>query len=216
MTAHRLLEPTQLNAAPQNADMVQVRGGTFRMGSDRHYREEAPVHRVTVNGFWIDRTPVTNAQFRRFVEETGHVTFAELPPKPEDYPGALPHMRDRVPSSSARRHIRFRSPSVRSGGRTASVRNGSGPMVPAARSRASTITRSCTSPMRTRKPTRAGRARSCRQRPSGSSRRVAAWRMPSSPGATSSCLADARWRTPGRASSHTRTSRHTFTSARRR
>src|SRR5829696_6314878 len=123
--AYRLLEAVVRSAAaPQQADMVHVSGGTFRMGSDRHYREEAPVHRVTVNGFWIDRTPVTNAQFRRFVEETGHVTFAELPPKPEDYPGALPHMRDRVPSSSARRHIRFRSPSVRSGGRTASVRNG--------------------------------------------------------------------------------------------
>ena len=71
MTAHRLLEPTaQLTAAPQHADIVHVSGGTFRMGSDRHYREEAPAHRVTVDGFWIDRTPVTNAQFRRFVEET--------------------------------------------------------------------------------------------------------------------------------------------------
>ena len=40
--------------------MVFVPGGTFRMGSDRHYPEEAPVHRVTVDGFWIDETPVTN------------------------------------------------------------------------------------------------------------------------------------------------------------
>jgi formylglycine-generating enzyme len=93
VTAYRLLEPVvRPAAAAQQADMVHVEGGTFRMGSDRHYREEAPVHRVTVDGFWIDRTPVTNAQFRRFVEATGHVTFAELPPKPEDYPGALPHM----------------------------------------------------------------------------------------------------------------------------
>jgi len=43
-----------------HADMVFTPGGTFRMGSDKHYAEEAPVHRVTVGAFWIDRTPVTN------------------------------------------------------------------------------------------------------------------------------------------------------------
>src|ERR1700742_2545143 len=74
------------------ADMIRIPGGTFRMGSDKHYPEEAPVHRVTVDGFWIDRTPVTNAQFRAFVEATGHMTFAEIAPDPKDYPGALPHM----------------------------------------------------------------------------------------------------------------------------
>jgi formylglycine-generating enzyme required for sulfatase activity len=47
--------------------MVWIPGGTFRMGSDRHYPEEAPVHRVTVSGFWIDRTPVSNRQFKEFV-----------------------------------------------------------------------------------------------------------------------------------------------------
>jgi formylglycine-generating enzyme len=72
--------------------MIFVPGGTFLMGSDRHYREEAPAHRVTVDGFWIDRTPVTNREFRKFVNATGHVTFAELRPDPKDYPGALPHM----------------------------------------------------------------------------------------------------------------------------
>ena len=72
--------------------MVWIPGGTFRMGSDKHYPEEAPVHRVTVDGFWMDRAPVTNRQFRDFVNATGHVTFAELPPDPKDYPGALPHM----------------------------------------------------------------------------------------------------------------------------
>jgi len=73
-------------------DMVSIPGGTFRMGSDKHYAEEAPVHRVTVDAFWIDRTPVTNRQFREFVRATGHVTFAEIPPDPKDYPGALPNM----------------------------------------------------------------------------------------------------------------------------
>jgi sulfatase modifying factor 1 len=79
-------------AEPVHPDMNWVPGGTFRMGSDRHYPEEAPVHRVTVDAFWIDRTPVTNRQFRKFVEATGYVTFAEIAPDPRDYPGALPHM----------------------------------------------------------------------------------------------------------------------------
>jgi sulfatase modifying factor 1 len=73
-------------------DMVMIPGGTFRMGSDRHYPEEAPVHSVTVTPFWIDRTPVTNRQFRQFIDTTGYVTVAEIAPDPKDYPGALPHM----------------------------------------------------------------------------------------------------------------------------
>jgi len=73
-------------------EMVWIEGGTFRMGSDSHYPEEKPVHRVELDGFFMDATPVTNAQFRAFVEATNHVTFAELAPDPKDYPGALPHM----------------------------------------------------------------------------------------------------------------------------
>jgi formylglycine-generating enzyme len=72
--------------------MTLIHGGTFRMGSNRHYPEEAPVHRVTVGPFRIDCTPVTNRQFKAFVKATSHVTFAEIPPDPKDYPGALPHM----------------------------------------------------------------------------------------------------------------------------
>jgi formylglycine-generating enzyme len=72
--------------------MIWIPGGTFRMGSDRHYPEEAPVHRVTVDGFWMDRYPVTNGQFREFVRATKHVTVAEIIPDPRDYPGMLPHM----------------------------------------------------------------------------------------------------------------------------
>jgi formylglycine-generating enzyme required for sulfatase activity len=74
------------------ADMVRIPGGTFRMGSNDHYPEEAPVHRVTVDEFWIDQTPVTNRQFKAFVKATGHKTYAEIPPDPMDYPGALPDM----------------------------------------------------------------------------------------------------------------------------
>jgi formylglycine-generating enzyme len=72
--------------------MVWIPGGTFRMGSDHHYPEEAPAHEVSVDGLWMDRYTVTNREFRRFVETTGHVTFAERPPKAEDYPGAKPEM----------------------------------------------------------------------------------------------------------------------------
>ena len=50
---------------------VWVPGGTFRMGSDRHYPEEAPAHFAAVDGFWMDRTPVTNRDFRQFVDATG-------------------------------------------------------------------------------------------------------------------------------------------------
>jgi formylglycine-generating enzyme len=78
--------------APDTSDMVAIPGGEFRMGSDRHYPEEAPVHRVAVASFRIDRTPVTNRQFRAFVAATGYVTLAEIAPDPKDYPGALPHM----------------------------------------------------------------------------------------------------------------------------
>ena len=73
------------------------------MGSDHHYPEEAPAHRVTVDGFWIDRHAVTNAEFARFVRKTGHVTVAERAPDPADYPGARPELL--VPASTV-----FRSP----------------------------------------------------------------------------------------------------------
>src|SRR5260370_41961012 len=79
-------------SAPPRPNMIWIPGGTFCMGSDKHYPEEAPVHRVSVDGFWMDRTPVTNRQFRKFVNSTGYVTFAELTPDGKDYPDALPHM----------------------------------------------------------------------------------------------------------------------------
>ena len=72
--------------------MVWIPGGMFRMGSDHHYPEEAPSHRVSVDGFWMDPTPVTNRRFKEFVKATGYVTLAERIPDARDYPGALPHM----------------------------------------------------------------------------------------------------------------------------
>lgn len=70
--------------------MIRISGGTFRMGSDRFYPEEAPVRDVPIEGFWIDRYAVTNAEFAKFVRKTGYVTVAERPPNPADYPGAPP------------------------------------------------------------------------------------------------------------------------------
>jgi formylglycine-generating enzyme required for sulfatase activity len=67
---------------PPFANVVWVPGGTFRMGSDRHYPEEAPAHDVTVDGFWMDRYAVTKEQFHRFVDAIGYVTSAERPPDP--------------------------------------------------------------------------------------------------------------------------------------
>jgi sulfatase modifying factor 1 len=82
------------------SEMIYIPGGEFTMGSDHNYAEEKPTHRVKVDGFWIDKTPVTNAEFRRFVRQTGHVTFAEIAPDPKDYLGALPHMLKRDRSCS--------------------------------------------------------------------------------------------------------------------
>ena len=62
---------------PPAKDMVWVAGGSFTMGSDSHYPEEAPAHTVTVSGFWIDRFAVTNQQFARFVDETKYLTVAD-------------------------------------------------------------------------------------------------------------------------------------------
>jgi sulfatase modifying factor 1 len=68
--------------------MVWIPPGTFRMGSDMFYPEERPVHDARVDGFWIDRHTVTNADYEAFVAATGYVTLAERAPDPDDFPGA--------------------------------------------------------------------------------------------------------------------------------
>jgi formylglycine-generating enzyme required for sulfatase activity len=72
--------------------MVWIPAGTFLMGSDNHYPEEAPAHKVTVTGFYIDVHTVTNSEFARFVARTGYVTVAERPLDPLLYPGACPEL----------------------------------------------------------------------------------------------------------------------------
>jgi formylglycine-generating enzyme len=86
---------------PPPAGMVWIPGGEFSMGANdpqtltdpvgmQATTDSRPVHRVAVDGFWMDKTEVTNAQFARFVKATGYVTVAERPLRPEDFPGAPP------------------------------------------------------------------------------------------------------------------------------
>jgi sulfatase modifying factor 1 len=78
-------------AGPAPAGMVWIPGGQFWMGGDDgHMPDTRPWHRVYVDGYWMDRTEVTNEQFARFVNATGYVTVAERKPRPEDYPTAPP------------------------------------------------------------------------------------------------------------------------------
>jgi len=83
----RVAEIAVAEAAEQ---MAWLPGGTFAMGDERFYPEERPVRSVSVDGFWMDTHPVTAADFRRFVRETGYVTVAERPLASEDYPDADP------------------------------------------------------------------------------------------------------------------------------
>ena len=77
--------------APAPEGMVWIPGGEFSMGSEApEMRDARPFHRVTVEGFWMDQTEVTNAEFARFVKATGYVTIAERTPDAKDFPGAPP------------------------------------------------------------------------------------------------------------------------------
>ncbi|HEY6307899.1 MAG TPA: formylglycine-generating enzyme family protein [Candidatus Angelobacter sp.] len=90
------------NPAPGSAPagMVWIPGGEFSMGIQdprglpnggaNPMADARPIHRVSVDGFWMDQTDVTNEQFARFVKATGYVTVAERKPRLEDYPNALP------------------------------------------------------------------------------------------------------------------------------
>lgn len=156
------------------------------MGSDHHYPEEAPAHRVSVNSFWIDGAPVTNAEFRRFVEATNYVTFAELAPKASDYPRVAAHAEGRI--------ARLQTPCWQgksisgigdSGGSFASGRIGAALTEEEAGSRDLTNIPSFMSPIAMRRPTRSGLERNCRPRRNGSTQPGAVSTEPNSHGATS-------------------------------
>ncbi len=88
------------NPPPEDAPerMVWIPGGEFSMGAEDPRRLEhggnepmadaRPIHRVYVDGFWMDATEVTNEEFEKFVQATGYVTVAERTPRAEDFPGA--------------------------------------------------------------------------------------------------------------------------------
>ena len=91
--AHRLLAPAAPHCVAAGSDAPDdglrfIPGGSFRFGAAGTYPEEAPVRQQQVAGFWIASHDVTNAQFARFVRETGYVTLAERGLDPHDYPGA--------------------------------------------------------------------------------------------------------------------------------
>ena len=83
---------SSVEPATRRKGMRWIPGGTFAMGSERHYPEEAPVREVRVGAFWMDEHPVMNLEFTRFVKATGHVTAAEEPPDAGRYPGAKPDL----------------------------------------------------------------------------------------------------------------------------
>jgi formylglycine-generating enzyme len=78
-------------------DMVLIPAGSFIMGSDEYYPEESPSHEESVDSFFMDQHPVTNAEFRRFVKDTNYLTMAERTPNSRDFPDANPA--DLVPGS---------------------------------------------------------------------------------------------------------------------
>jgi formylglycine-generating enzyme len=96
-----LFRPTVANKGshpPVPEGMVWIPGGEFSMGANdtpglnevgmRATEDARPIHRVYVDGFFMDRTDVTNEQFARFVRATGYVTIAERTPTAADFPGA--------------------------------------------------------------------------------------------------------------------------------
>jgi formylglycine-generating enzyme required for sulfatase activity len=85
----RINDPRPPGAAPDG--MAWVPGGEFWMGTQEERMTDArPWHRVYVDGYWMDKTAVTNEQFAQFVKATGYVTVAERKPRAEDYPQAPP------------------------------------------------------------------------------------------------------------------------------
>ena len=87
---HREKLERMAQSSSASGDMVWIPGGRFTMGANDGQSDEKPLHDVKVDGFWMDKTEVTNEQFARFVAATGYVTVAERPPDPKQFPGVSP------------------------------------------------------------------------------------------------------------------------------
>ena len=90
--AGRRLYMSSTTSISPHQHMVWIPPGRFEMGCEEFYPEEAPVHEVELDGFWIDEHPVTVAEFRRFVKAVDHETVAERVPDAADYPDADPEL----------------------------------------------------------------------------------------------------------------------------
>ena len=112
---------------PPDAGMAWIPGGTFAMGSEDFYPEERPVHRVAVDGFWMDEHPVTAAEFRRFVRETGTSPWPSGRSTRRTTRTRIPSCSCRGRWSSAGRRARSTSATIATGGSTCRARPGDGP-----------------------------------------------------------------------------------------
>jgi formylglycine-generating enzyme required for sulfatase activity len=170
---HQRMETTRVSS-PLTGDMVWIPGGSFTMGGagDQAAPDEAPLHDVKLNGFWIDRTEVTNEQFASFVKEKHYVTTAERPVTAKTIPGLLPRYEGKTMSLCFRKPANGEELSgsnwwwdlVVGATRTARI-----PTSPARKNIPSS-----TSATRTRRRIANGRASVCRPSPNGNARRAAA------------------------------------------
>ena len=180
---HATVENTRSAPAPSPPGMVWIPGGEFSMGAAappglhsvgmQATTDSRPVHRVYVDGFWMDQTEVTNAQFAKFIEATAYVTVAERALRAEDFPGAPPEnlLAGGVVFSPPAHPVpltdHFQWWSYVTG---ASSRH---PQGPDGRRPAWRITRSCRSLTTMRWRMRRGRASACPPKRNGSSPRAA-------------------------------------------
>lgn len=196
--------------------MTWIPGGEFSMGAQdppdmqhdmvgmKATADSRPVHRVYVDGFWMDKTDVTNAEFARFVAATHYITVAERKPKAEDFPELHPKSWYRAPSSSRRLPAPSRLTTNCSGGATSKAPTGGILRARRATSRAKKIIRWFPSPMRTHSPMQSGLANVFQLKRSGSSPHAVVLLASPSSGETRSNPAASSWLTLFRVTSQTK------------
>ena len=172
-------------AEPAPDGMVWIPAGEFSMGSDEEgFADARPIHRVRVKGFWMDKTEVTNDQFRKFIDATGYVTVAETKPRAEDFPGAPPENRLQARSFSRRRMKRCRSVTTFNGGTMSGEQIGGARKVLTATSKGWPTIPSFILHTKTPPLMRSGPADVCRPRPNSNGRHAADWTVRNFRGAT--------------------------------